>query len=260
MILAVQHGKAGRSAMRSEDLLTSNVFGLLLAMPPEAGYLPWFRKARRLDGAMLQPAPSLDTAKFWPHMRLPNGDGCEPDLAIWPSGADARLGLIECKLHSGPSGLPTPVEDSEVRGQLGRQWLALNLGLRLDTDAGQSPRFTSGYLLYLTADAVMPAAMLRSMCVETIGVSGINALMADHMYWLSWRSLGSALEGAASADPVVHRLQLMLLALLAGMGLQSYAGCARPRVSSVPLHYGATPTPRRCDLMDVRGRAPRVEP
>jgi hypothetical protein len=241
MIHAIQHGKAGRSARRSEDVLTSSVFGLLQAMPPQAGYLAWFHQARRIDGATLEPSPSLDAATFWPQMRLPNGDGCEPDLAIWPSAADARLGLIECKLYSGPSGFPSPHEHTEVQGQLGRQWLALNHGWRLDTGGGDSPRCASGYLVYVTADAVMPAALMESMCEETMGAANINAPMIDHLYWLSWRSLGSALEAAHSDDPVVRRLQAMLQGLLRAMGLQAYDGCPRPRVNSVPLRYGAWP-------------------
>lgn len=241
MIQAIQHRKVGRSARRSEDVLTSSVFGLLQAMPPQAGYLAWFHKARRIDGALLEPSPSIDAATFWPQLRLPNGDGCEPDLAIWPSTADARLGLIECKLFSGPSGLPSPTEDNEVRGQLGRQWLALHQGWQLDSDGGDSPRLAGGYLVYLTADAVMPKDTLRLMCEELDSKATTAASLADNLYWLSWRSLGSALEAANSDDPVVRRLQAMLQALLTTMGLQAYAGCPRPRVHAVPLRYGVSP-------------------
>lgn len=115
MIQAILRRKVDRRVRRSEDVLTSNVFGMLAALAPGDGLVPWFCEARRLDSVHLVDELTNHTYAFWPSLVLPDGRSCEPYLLLLPPNALGRVGFVECKMFSGPSGRPTPDEDLEVR-------------------------------------------------------------------------------------------------------------------------------------------------
>lgn len=235
MIQAILHGKGPRENRRSEDVLTSNVFGLLSCLDWSEGLGPWLAGARRLDGQLLGPiAPGKLT--FWPYLALPGEDEkhCEPDLLI--EHDDGSAVFIECKLWSGASGQPTTTEDEEVRGQLGRQWRALRHGWSRDDAEGET-RKGPGLILYVTRDWRMPRETLGAMIREIEDKTGDPGL-AGTLYWLSWRSLAHVLGTNPDPSTVGRRLQAMLVTLLERMELVAFDGVRKPRTTSVSWTYG----------------------
>lgn len=215
MIAALLHGKVSRTLLQHEDVLTAAVFGLLSYVPWDHGFGPWFSRARRLDGETLTPSEAA-TLRFWPTLSQADGQTVEPDVLF--EGASALL--VECKLWSGPSGLPSSDEDETVRGQLGRQWLALR-HRALDRPA---------VILYVTPDSTMPTALLDGMVREVTAKMGAEGLR-EGLYWLSWRSLDRVLGEAG--DSSEERVLADLRALLARYGFVGFAGVSAPAAPTI---------------------------
>lgn len=204
MMHAILHGKVPSSITHSEDVVTATVFGALRYVGFERGLGPWLSLARRVDGVALAVTGAWDV-RFWPSLSHGNAV-VEPDVLLTPTTKGLPTLLVECKLWSGPSGNPTPKEDAVVRGQLGRQWLALRSHLHAigATQAGEP--LTDGLIVYVTPDPVMPRATLDAMVSEIESKTAHRGL-GERLYWLSWRSLhgllgppGDDLEGRVVAD------------------------------------------------------------
>lgn len=108
MLMALLRGKLSREQENLEDILTSNVFGLLKYLPPEEGLFPFLSHAQTLDGRRpLEGAVSGAEVEyqFWPWYAEEDCNGCEPDVELrilWPNGRKMRV-FVECKYLSGKS-------------------------------------------------------------------------------------------------------------------------------------------------------------
>src|SRR5688500_11272026 len=113
MTIAELHGKLSSESAddRSEDLLTSDVFGTMRYLAGGEGFLNWFASAKApvqtgwtfgTMAALLEPTRVVGIRyAFWP--MLPNGR--EPDVCLLVSlrDADPLLICIEAKYFSGMS-------------------------------------------------------------------------------------------------------------------------------------------------------------
>lgn len=234
MIEAILHGKVSSHIRKQEDVLTSNVFGLLACLEWSFGLGPWLADSRRLDNALLGKA-SPGRLVFWPSLVHPAGGRCEPDVVILPPERRGPVLFVECKLASGPSGLPTKAEGDEVRGQLGQQWQALCHGwAREDVEEGESE--TPGRIVYLTRDWVMPRSTLVAMVKEIETKSGDFGL-AKALYWLSWRHLNMVLERHPAPSAEGRRIQDQLKRLMDHLDLCAFSGFSRPVPPRVSWNY-----------------------
>ncbi|HOD83604.1 MAG TPA: hypothetical protein PKG77_19475 [Phycisphaerae bacterium] len=208
-------GKLSREQENMEDILTSNVFGLLQYLSPEKGLLPFLGQAQQVDGARpLADLPSSTTAemKFWPWQEYGECLGCEPDVLLWlvlPDGT-RQIVLIESKLWSGKSSYPDPSRPAPV-DQLAREWDNL---VRLAQVEKAKP-----VLLYVTADLDCPVASIRESHVE---FQQKRTRLAEQFpfscAWLSWRKLTTLWESPT------HKIQEDLALLASRLGLSYYGG------------------------------------
>jgi hypothetical protein len=191
MIKALINGKLSREQENMEDVLTSNVFGLLSYLPPSQALIPFLRKCIPFS---TEATPKTDWLpddseifyNFWPKWTHYDGRICEPDvvLKIDQQGEPKSLVCIEAKYRSGKSSTDggeeaTPEETS--RDQLVREWENLR------TEAKRDGR--KAILIYLTADFGMPISSMR----ESLRFKSDNYLKHS-LYWLSWRHLKYALN------------------------------------------------------------------
>ena len=189
MIEALLKGKLSREQANMEDILTSNVFGLLRYVSPELGLFRFLGEAttcegdRRLDRLRDECAVQRDSVayEFWPLWPGRNGAaGCELDVVIHvpcDRGSSYLIG-IEAKYRSGKSS----EGDERARGptdQLAREWHAL---AREAKNCQAQP-----VLIYLTADVSCPHDQLKASIADCRKDA---AGLADPLItWLSWRCL-----------------------------------------------------------------------
>jgi hypothetical protein len=108
MLHALLHGKLSREHENLEDVLTSNVFGILRYTDPRQALLPFLSSARSITGAdnpLLSLAEPLTTElEFWRRLAW-SGGVCEPDVLLRINSGDGRRWLIgiEIKFRSGKS-------------------------------------------------------------------------------------------------------------------------------------------------------------
>jgi len=192
MIDALLHGKFSRNQENMEDILTSNVFGILKYNSDRRPLLQFLSKATSTNG---QPPFSTfpDSAEihfeFWPWLNDIAG-GCEPDvlLRIKYVGRQNYLVLIEAKLWSGKSSLAKPPShfdnnsDALVVDQLAREWRCLK--------ALADSEKTDPILIYLTADTICPTDDILASHNALSSCSGETG----RIFWLSWRYLPSILD------------------------------------------------------------------
>lgn len=215
MIDGVLRGKVSLT----EDALTSIVFGVLARLPWEQGLGAWTALARRLDGEALG---LIDQARpaFWPVYPLGDGTTCEPDVVL--GELDCGGVLVECKLWSGPSGLPDAADDTALRGQLGRQWVASGASCRL---------------VYLTSHAAMPRALMAEMVREVEAKTAHQGFDAA-LYWLSWRQLPTLLPGDDGiGEASLRGLVDDVRRVLEHAGLVPFTGMEPIRPVALPWRY-----------------------
>ena len=208
MIEALLHGKLSRKQENMEDVLTSNVFGLLRYVSPELGLFKFLAEATTCEGD--QPLQDLvsecvvrrDAIKyeFWPFWSGGNGDvGCELDVAVFIPCDDARPYLlgIEAKYRSGKSSEGDEEADCPT-DQLAREWHGLVQRAR---SCGARP-----VLVYLTADVNCPADQIAS----SIGDCRRHAAGSTEpvIVWLTWRRLPALFR----QDPDRHLSDIARLA------------------------------------------------
>jgi hypothetical protein len=243
MPLAELHGKVPSEISLREDTLTSGAFGILTTLP--ASYLAeWFGWARRADReALVVPTPVLVDATFWPQLVESNGGICEPDaLLTFEDQSGRKLGvLVEVKYKSGMSGWPTPVTDVDVRGQLGREWLAL----RQNGHVFPRQPVDETALVYVTTDATFPGETFNSVAAELHEKQGEGDQFRAGAYWVSWFTLSNLVRGALDGQPLSHTERVGLARLhdlLAARRLCAFSGLARPTMTTpVPWRYATGP-------------------
>src|ERR1039458_2574240 len=115
MLQALLRGKLSRDHEQIEDILTSNVFGLLKYSDPRIT-LDFLERARLLNGERPwdrsifgSSGVSIDW-DFWPWWAEARCIGCEPDVVLTLQGqCNVRLlVLIEAKLYAGKSSFAEP--------------------------------------------------------------------------------------------------------------------------------------------------------
>lgn len=240
MPIAEIHRKVGRDYRQAEDTLTGSAFGLLTLLPAERALIPWFERAVRMDGAALElprEGHRLE-ARFWPS--LDQGAGvCEPDVLLSVSGPALKLGvMVEVKFRSDMSGWPTSAEgDSEVRAQLGREWLTLQqLAPRLFP--GSPAALDRRILLYVTAGTSFPNNTFEVVAQELASKLGSANEFLASAYWLSWFSLADVLSAPSPGAPHLEMIAIQrLLELMSARRLRALKSIVPPRRIRVPWTY-----------------------
>jgi hypothetical protein len=193
MIAALIAGKLSPLQENMEDILTSNVFGLMQYLPAPDALLPFLRNAEALDGS--HPLAGLSsnteaTYSFWPRIERPGCHPCEPDVMIrLNDSADGPwIVLIEAKFRCGKSS-EEDESSSAPYDQLAREWD--NLVSIAEVEKAQP------LLVYLTADIGMPrqeiAASAREFSEKRSGCEHAGHFQCA---WLSWRRLSVIFRGA----------------------------------------------------------------
>jgi hypothetical protein len=209
MLQAMLHGKLTRQEEQMEDLLTSNVLGLLKYMPPEMVLIPFLSQAKNPLSGMtlhewLKDTVGIKLWKFWPRISAYDSKPCEPDVEIIFRNRDETLTwlLIEAKYSSGKSSLEIKGEYSP-NDQLAREFDNLR------TICEEEGVVKYG-VIYLTADFCCPIEDLQESSREYEE----KRQTKPHLFWLSWRGLYEFLisEGARDA-PISSDLQQLLLYL-----------------------------------------------
>ena len=207
MIEAIVHGKLSRDQENMEDILTSNVFGLLKHVPTPHGLLPFLAHAETLNGERFITDPAQDVQvnfKFWPWMEEAGCVRCQPDVLLsmsWPTGRQCLV-LVESKYRCGKSS----EEDWEIEAsndQLGKEWE------NLEKVAAQ--RSMEPILIFLTAHLSAPTADIVESARKHVTFG-----RTFKCYWLSWRHLSNI--------PVSHPLLHDLHRLLDRLNLIFFAG------------------------------------
>jgi hypothetical protein len=216
VIEALLHGKLSREQKNMEDILTSNVFGLMEYLPPEEALFPFLAESSDLVGehplAFLRDVKGgAATYTFWPWW--PGGEGrrgCEPDVVV-EIDTDGRslLVLVEAKYRSGKSSGADEAEDTPPNDQLAREWDNLRLRAR---EADREP-----FLLYVTTDPGRPRSEMEDS-VREYRAKRPGDSEPLHMLWLSWRHFPVALGN--SEERMIGDLRAVLLRL----GLEFFCG------------------------------------
>jgi hypothetical protein len=211
MLPALIHGKLSRDQENMEDLLTSNVFGILRYLPTADVILSFLSKASSLNGQCPLTSLSVQSKvnfEFWPWLTAPSCAGCEPDVLLRidsPAGG-SYLVLIEAKYRSGKSSKADLIDDSanfdtetsdEVKDQLAREWQQLNF---LASKESRNP-----VLIYLTAHMSFPREEIQASERELFARGKTEATMC----WLSWRHLATIVSKNRGSE-LLEDLLLML--------------------------------------------------
>lgn len=240
MLQALLHGKLSREQENMEDILTSNVFGLLSYLPPAQGLLPFFGEARMADGNRpLAELPSAEAAPridylFWPQWRAEGCNFCEPDVVVTirPDHAQPIMILVEAKYRSGKSSEAdaTAQDGKPPWDQLAREWD--NLVRKADRANA------SAVLIYLTADPGFPYNAVRASLEEFRKARSLAP--PPRICWLSWRHLFNVAAGASGT--MLGDLHDML----GRLGLHFFSGVSElPRLAGSEWTFRAVaPSPR----------------
>jgi hypothetical protein len=211
MLLAELHGKVGADARvadeRSEDVLTSHVFGALRYLPDDTVLRNWFRKARGIDAHdALLIAEDVEQVGVDLWRRFPSGREIDAVLVgTTRAGAMDVLG-IECKYLSGKS------ETDDADDQLAHYYHQL---------VAVFPAARSVRLVYVTSHAALPRSELEKTLRFCPGVDARSSFA-----WLSWRALPPVLEQRLNVETDIGRRNLLadLRDVLGRRGFRSYAG------------------------------------
>jgi len=200
VIQALLKGKLSTDQANMEDILTSNVFGLLRYLPPEHGLLPFLAYAISLDRQRLELPESaagvqaLTDFSFWPSLAEQGCIPCEPDVLIsitWPRPQARRfLVLVEAKYLSGKSSeadesSPLPLD------QLAREWGNVESRARKES--------CEPVLVYLTAGFGPPVQEILRAEADHRSKANRSSLPFK-CYWLSWRHLALVADSRADLD------------------------------------------------------------
>jgi hypothetical protein len=188
VLAAFLNGKLSREQENLEDILTSNVFGLLSYCQPADGTLPFLQRATTIDGIAplygVHDVASLEF-EFWPQWKAPDCAPCEPDVVLRLKETSGKQWLIaiEAKFHSGKSSGPSVGEGSPPADQLAKE--CDNLARIADNERAQP------LLVYLTAGVGYPIDDVQASLAE---LRSKRAGPAAEIVWLSWRHLKAVIR------------------------------------------------------------------
>jgi len=246
MLAAEIHNKLRDSNLdRSEDILTSNVFGVMQYLPPDKGLIPFIRKAINLSGQELgkdngwgkvfeKVIESQHPPKyfFWP--RMP--DDSEPDVVILMRDSDKNklaVLMIEAK-YTSPKGKGASREgegdsDSEIDTQTPGDQLAKYWGHLINGCAdpcipeGPATGDIPKALLYVTKHSTRPDKDLRESC-KAIQQDCNPGQAKECLFWLPWSEAYFSLNPNANLPPGQKRMCEDLKELLRKKGLAPFLG------------------------------------
>lgn len=207
MLQALLKGKLSREQENMEDILTSNVFGLLKYIPPQEGLLSYLALAEEKGGNHpLEFLNSLNDGskvsieyEFWPWWEESDCIGCEPDVVLklkLPDKQDLLI-LIEAKYLSGKSSEADESYDTPT-DQLAREWDNLN---ERTNNSDENP-----VLIYLTAHYAYPYQDVDDAINEFRDKRPEEA--EPVIYWLSWRHFCKVCEN--TSNPVLVDIRYLL--------------------------------------------------
>ncbi len=209
---------------RSEDLLTSNVFGCLRYLPPAKALVPFIRTALSLEKKPIDIPEEIIKAyaTFWPFLRATGHSNCEPDVVLGLETADDHLYvvMIEAKYLSGPS---SEADEKDLpHHQLARELDQLSV---IDATAfgwETCAKPSACFLVYVTRDNTMPTEDIKEGLSEYCKKSKKTA----EVYWTSWSKLPSILETCLTTELISeHRLIMQdMLVLLKQKWLITFNG------------------------------------
>jgi len=217
---------------RSEDILTSTVFGtLLIADGGQRILREWLQRARFEENAPSLHVPGvLARYRFWPRL-----EGCVPDLAI---RFDDFVCVVEVKYRSGASDVE--VDDvPERRRQLHMQWKACVSGRKLTAMFEVPRRFENAVVLYVV-DGV------RGVAASKRAVDEARKCEADsRIGLLFWQDLHATLLGRLDTAESGRLWMEDLALLLRRRQLGTFSGFATRRDSNAPRHSALVRSWRR---------------
>jgi len=193
MIHAWIRGKLSREQENAEDLLTSNVFGLLSYLPPDKGLLNFLAQSQAIDGEHALNwlvGPSALGAKmsleFWPFWQEAGCISCEPDVVIRLQFENRPkiIILLEAKFRSGKSSIANTV-DNRPYDQLAREWDNL---VRVAAREVADP-----YQIYVTSNIGIPRAEIDES-IKEYRSKRLDDGRLPKMLALSWRQLPEVLR------------------------------------------------------------------
>ncbi|RLD97778.1 MAG: hypothetical protein DRI92_05055 [Aquificota bacterium] len=215
MIEALIKGKLSHDLENMEDILTSNVFGLIKYLPPKLLLFPFLRVAKTIKGDLPLKTISDDLSSqliFWPFLNETNCRPCEPDLLLNLSDGTGKTRysiLIEAKFHSGKSSYP---DSSDFpNDQLAREYDNLQ---KYSENVGSIP-----VLIYLTADYGMPRGSIEESISEYTAKRGNTPTIA----WISWQHLNSIIGDTTGHDQYGEMIR-DISSLLTKLGLDLFKG------------------------------------
>ncbi len=199
-----------------EDLLTSNVFGLMQYLHPQEALIPFLAGA--VDSRGVCPLASLSANtevryEFWPSIQEAGCIACEPDLLLRLTDNQRRwIIFIEAKYLSGKS---SEEDDSipEPYDQLAREWD--NLAKMAKREAA------SPLLVYVTADVGLPRPDLEVSKTEYLEKRKAEKVPFT-CAWVSWRRISTVFQNAGTV--ATRDLYLMANRL----GLHYFQSISRP--------------------------------
>jgi hypothetical protein len=228
MLKALLKGKLSRDQENMEDILTSNVFGVMEYLDQHSVLLAFLSQATSPEERNPFRDLSSDLKveyKFWPWLKKSGCEGCEPDVLIRIACADDRrfVVLIEAKYWSEKSS--EKGEGERLGDQLAREWE--NLKCLAEEDAAEG----EPVLIYVTADFVCPYGDIEATQRELLEKRGEKA----RIWWLSWRYLPALIKD--SSNEILRDFSGVLYLL----GLTMFEGFAAiSSASSIQWHFSAS--------------------
>ncbi len=186
-----------------EDLLTSNVFGLLKFVAQEDALLPWLRMSKdpQTTNTLEKWLVDVDCVaewQFWPQMSESGCRFCEPDLLLklrHHDGTQTWL-LVEAKYLSGKSSFADEAA-IEANDQLAREFDNLRV-------ASARENVSQFAVVFVTADVTIPLADIQASIKEYES----KRKLTPQILWLSWRYLSDVI--AESRSPILTDLRELL--------------------------------------------------
>lgn len=238
MIQAQLHGKAPSELTWSEDILTSNIFGLLKYLSTPETTVDILRCSFNLDNRSLV-IPD-DTERiiyfFWP--RLLNS---EPDLVLLlDSSHGTHVIGIEAKYLSGKSSSEDLNVEEDDRNNRQRDQLAREIEDLFEPENYQllgisKERILSINMIYLTLESYMPREELQDT-INSLRNQENQVDGKEVLFWLSWKSIHGVLRERIMQGSDGY-IKDDLLKYLTRKDLISYSGYSVRSVLPVSWNY-----------------------
>ncbi len=239
MVMAELGGKISRSGAnisdRSEDLLTSDVFGALRYLPPDEGLIRILYAAKRFsDGKCFEFSEGevLRETLFWNRLKE-----SEPDVILV---FEKSVVFIEVKYLSSKSGHFSEELDAITNleaassDQLYREFVDLH---------NYKGEFERRFLIYLSAHRRMPVEDIRagSRAISVLDAK-LMPLFEMNAFWLSWYDVYTTVLQLIADQKDPYRIQLLsdIKNLLFKKGFRYFQG-----YRSEYFPYTINPLPRK---------------